>query len=154
MVESTSQEQTRTSDQVQEESEYGELTQDVYLEPWDLTPEPSKDHAIVDVKSPDTSHTEGQSDPEEEESIQEPLVCASHDLPRCTIGRMSADMLHCLKDLEQIKKAATALQRRIRDFVDMLAKFLFPLAWSEVSCSTCWLCLPFKYLPHFYDFEM
>ncbi|PIO40137.1 hypothetical protein AB205_0124610 [Aquarana catesbeiana] len=122
MVESTSQEQTLTSDQVQEQSECGELTQDVCLEPWDLTPGPSKDPGIVDIKSPHTSHTEGQSDPEEEESTQEPLVCASHDLPRCTTGRMSADM-HCLKDLEQIKEAATALQRRIQDFVDMLAKF-------------------------------
>ncbi|PIO40162.1 hypothetical protein AB205_0186440 [Aquarana catesbeiana] len=65
------------------------------------------------LKSPDASPTEGQSDPEKEESIQEPLVCASHDLPQCTIGRMSADMLHCLKDLEQIREAATALQRRI-----------------------------------------
>ncbi|PIO16637.1 hypothetical protein AB205_0020710 [Aquarana catesbeiana] len=52
---------------------------------------------------------------------------------------MSGDMLHCLKDLEQIKEAVTALQRRIRDFVDMLAKFKFPLTWSEVYCSTCWL---------------
>ncbi|PIO34655.1 hypothetical protein AB205_0056160, partial [Aquarana catesbeiana] len=103
--------------------ECGQLTQDVSLEPWDLTPGPSTDIAIVDVKSPDVSHGEGQSDPEEEESIWKPLVCASHDLPRCTIGRMSTDVLHCLKDLEQIKEAATALQRRIIDFVDMLAKF-------------------------------
>ncbi|PIO35966.1 hypothetical protein AB205_0175480, partial [Aquarana catesbeiana] len=95
------------------ESECGELTQDVCLEPWDLTPGPSKDLAIVGVKSSDASHTECQSDQEEEESIWEPLVCASHDLPQCTIGRMSADMLHCLKDLEQIKEAATALQQRI-----------------------------------------
>ncbi|PIO30244.1 hypothetical protein AB205_0056930, partial [Aquarana catesbeiana] len=73
------------------------------LEAWDLTPGPSTDLSIMDVKSPDASHTEGQSDPEEEESIWEPLDCASHDLPRCTNGQMSADMLHCLKDLEQIK---------------------------------------------------
>ncbi|PIO25780.1 hypothetical protein AB205_0034420 [Aquarana catesbeiana] len=110
MVESTSQEQTLTSDQVQEESECGQLTQDVSLEPWDLTPGPSTDIAIVDVKSPNASHSEGQSNSEEEESIQEPIVCASHDLPRCTIGRRRADMLHCLKELEQIKEAATALQ--------------------------------------------
>ncbi|PIO32061.1 hypothetical protein AB205_0097810 [Aquarana catesbeiana] len=110
MVESTSQEQTLTSDQLQEESDCGVLTQDVCLESWDLTPGPCTDLAIVDVKSPDTSHTEGQSGLEEEESIWEPLVCASHDLPGCTIGRISADMLHCLKDLEQIKEAATALQ--------------------------------------------
>ncbi|PIO01543.1 hypothetical protein AB205_0004880 [Aquarana catesbeiana] len=110
MVESISQEQTMTSDQVQEESECGQLTQDVSLEPWDLTPGPSTDIAIVVVKSLDTSHSEGQSKPEEEESIREPLACASHDFPRCTIGRMSADMLHCLKDLEQIKEAATALR--------------------------------------------
>ncbi|PIO39776.1 hypothetical protein AB205_0173660 [Aquarana catesbeiana] len=71
------------------------------------------------TSNPDASHTEGQSDPEEEESI----VCTSNDLPRCTICRMSADMLHCLKDLEQIKEVSTALQRRIRDFVDILAKF-------------------------------
>ncbi|PIO32749.1 hypothetical protein AB205_0161340 [Aquarana catesbeiana] len=122
MVESTSQEQTLTSDQVQEESECGEFTQDVSLEPWDVTLGPSTDIAIVNVKSPDVSHSEGQSEPEEEESIREPLVCASHDLPRCTIDRMSADMLHYLKEMEKIKKAATALQRRIRDFVDMLAK--------------------------------
>ncbi|XP_077350085.1 uncharacterized protein LOC143998365 [Lithobates pipiens] len=76
MVESTSQKQTLTSGQVQEESECGELAQDVCLEQWDLTPGLSTDLAIVDVKSPDTSHTEGQSDPEEEESIQEPFVCA------------------------------------------------------------------------------
>ncbi|PIO31560.1 hypothetical protein AB205_0121420, partial [Aquarana catesbeiana] len=86
-----------------EESECGQLTQDVSLEPWDLTPGPSTDISIVVVKSPDTSHSEGQSKPEEEESIREPLVCASHDFPRCTIGRMSADMLHCLKDLERSK---------------------------------------------------
>ncbi|PIO05309.1 hypothetical protein AB205_0029210 [Aquarana catesbeiana] len=97
-----------------EESECGQFTQDVSSEPWDPTPGPSTDIAIVDVKSPDVSYSERQSEPEEEESILEPLVCASHDLPRCTMGRMSADMLHCLKDLEQIKKAATALQRRIR----------------------------------------
>ncbi|XP_077329770.1 uncharacterized protein LOC143963908 [Lithobates pipiens] len=77
MVEFTSQEQTLTSDQVQEETECGELIQDVCLKPWDLTPGPSTDLAIVDVKSPDMSHTEGQSDPEEEESIREPLLCAS-----------------------------------------------------------------------------
>ncbi|PIO33463.1 hypothetical protein AB205_0188720 [Aquarana catesbeiana] len=88
----------------------GQLTQDVSLEPWDLTPGPSTDIAIVDVKSPDASQSEGQSEPEEEESIREPLVCASHDLPRCTIGRISADMLHCLKELEQIKEAATVLR--------------------------------------------
>ncbi|PIO41028.1 hypothetical protein AB205_0052790 [Aquarana catesbeiana] len=76
MVESTSQEQTLTSDQVQEESECGQLTQDVSLEPWDLTPGPSTDIAIVVVKSPDMSHSEGQSEPEEGKSIQEPLVCA------------------------------------------------------------------------------
>ncbi|PIO33829.1 hypothetical protein AB205_0007700 [Aquarana catesbeiana] len=115
MVESTSQEQTLTSDQVQEESECGQLTQDVSLEPWDLSPGPSTNIAIVDVKSPDASHSDCQSEPEEEESIQKRLVCASHDLPQCTIGRMSADMLHCLKVLEQIKEATTALQRRIID---------------------------------------
>ncbi|PIO24770.1 hypothetical protein AB205_0052210 [Aquarana catesbeiana] len=71
MVESTSQEQTLTSDKCKE-SECGELTQDVCLEPWDLTPGPSKDLAIVDVKSPDASH-KGQSDPEEEESIRKLL---------------------------------------------------------------------------------
>ncbi|PIO30130.1 hypothetical protein AB205_0088290 [Aquarana catesbeiana] len=114
MVEFTSQEQTLTSYQVQEESECGQLTQDVSLEPWDLTPGPSTDIAIVVIKSPDVSHSEGQSEPEEEESIWEPLVYASHNIPLCTIGRMSADMLHCLKDLEQIKEAATALQRTIR----------------------------------------
>ncbi|PIO40597.1 hypothetical protein AB205_0114740, partial [Aquarana catesbeiana] len=102
-MESTSQEQTLTSDQVQDEHECGELTQEMCLEPWDLTPGPSTDIATVDVKFPDASHTEGQSDPEEEESIWEPLVCASHDLPQCTIGRMSADMLNCLKELEKIK---------------------------------------------------
>ncbi|PIO25370.1 hypothetical protein AB205_0075240 [Aquarana catesbeiana] len=51
------------------------------------------------VKSPDASPSKGQSEPEEEKSIREPLICASHDLPPCTIGRMSADILHCLKDL-------------------------------------------------------
>ncbi|PIO28869.1 hypothetical protein AB205_0146510 [Aquarana catesbeiana] len=81
MVGSTNQEQTLTSDQVQEESECGELIQDVFLEPLDLTPGPSTYLAIVDVKSPDASHTEGQSNPEKEESIREPLVCVSHDLP-------------------------------------------------------------------------
>ncbi|PIO25279.1 hypothetical protein AB205_0017460, partial [Aquarana catesbeiana] len=50
------------------------------LEPWDLTPGLSADIANVDVKSPDVSHSEGQSEPEEEESIREPFVCASHDL--------------------------------------------------------------------------
>ncbi|PIO25612.1 hypothetical protein AB205_0102190, partial [Aquarana catesbeiana] len=100
------------------ERECGELTQDVFWEAWDLTSGPS-----TDVQYPYASHTEGQSDPEEEESIREPLACVSHDLPQCTIGRMSADMLHCLDDLEKIKEAATALQQRIRDFVDMLAKF-------------------------------
>ncbi|PIO16119.1 hypothetical protein AB205_0151270 [Aquarana catesbeiana] len=110
MVASTSQEQTLISDQVQEESDCGQLTQEVSLEPWYLTPGPSTDIAIVVIKSPDASHSEGQSEPEEEEIIPEPLVCASHDLLRCTIDRMSADMLHCLKDLKQIKEAATALQ--------------------------------------------
>ncbi|PIO02861.1 hypothetical protein AB205_0022450 [Aquarana catesbeiana] len=75
MVESTSREQTLTTDQVQEESECGQLTQD------DLTSGPSTDIAIVVVKYPGASHSEGQSEPEEEESIREPLVCASHDLP-------------------------------------------------------------------------
>ncbi|PIO13107.1 hypothetical protein AB205_0098290 [Aquarana catesbeiana] len=75
MLESTSQEQTLTSDQVQEESECGQLTQDISLEPWDLSPGPSTDIVIVDVKSPDASHSEGQGEPEEEESIREPLVC-------------------------------------------------------------------------------
>ncbi|PIO27187.1 hypothetical protein AB205_0020140 [Aquarana catesbeiana] len=116
MVETTGQEQTLTSDQVQEESECGQLTQDITLEPWDLSLGPSTDIAIVDVKSPDASHSEGQSEPEEEESIREPLICASHDLPQCAIGRMSADMLHCLKEPEQVKEATTALQQRISDF--------------------------------------
>ncbi|PIO34131.1 hypothetical protein AB205_0110540 [Aquarana catesbeiana] len=66
MVKSTRQEQTLTSDQVQEESECGQLTQDVSLEPWDLSPGPSTDIVIVDIKSPDTSLSESQSEPEEE----------------------------------------------------------------------------------------
>ncbi|PIO39582.1 hypothetical protein AB205_0217540 [Aquarana catesbeiana] len=103
-------EATRPSSLQKQESECGHLTQDVGLEAWVLTPGSSTDLSIVNIKSPDTSHTESQSDSEEEESIREPLVCASHDLPRCTIGRISADMLHCLKDLEQIKEGATALQ--------------------------------------------
>ncbi|PIO16120.1 hypothetical protein AB205_0151270 [Aquarana catesbeiana] len=77
MVASTSQEQTLISDQVQEESDCGQLTQEVSLEPWYLTPGPSTDIAIVVIKSPDASHSEGQSEPEEEEIIPEPLVCAS-----------------------------------------------------------------------------
>ncbi|PIO22837.1 hypothetical protein AB205_0037310 [Aquarana catesbeiana] len=76
------------------------ITQDVSLELWDLTPGCSTDIAIVVVKSPDACHSEGQSKPEEEERFWEPLVCTSHDLPLCTIGRMSSDMLHCLRDLE------------------------------------------------------
>ncbi|PIO31069.1 hypothetical protein AB205_0001430, partial [Aquarana catesbeiana] len=67
-------------------TECGHLTQDVGLEAWDLTPGPSTDPSVVDVKSPDSSCTLGQCDPEEEASIREPLVCASHDLHRCTIG--------------------------------------------------------------------
>ncbi|PIO25044.1 hypothetical protein AB205_0091680 [Aquarana catesbeiana] len=88
-----------------------------------MTPEPSTDLPIVDVTSHDASQTEGQRDPEVEETICEPLVCSRHELPRCTIGCMSADMMQALIDLEKIKEAATGLQRRIRDYVDMLAKF-------------------------------
>ncbi|PIO24295.1 hypothetical protein AB205_0000710 [Aquarana catesbeiana] len=88
-----------------------------------MTPGPSTDLPIVDVTSPDASQTEGQRDPEVEENICEPLVCARRKLPRCTIGRMSADMMQALIDLEKINETATALQRRIRDYVDMLAKF-------------------------------
>ncbi|PIO23210.1 hypothetical protein AB205_0145870, partial [Aquarana catesbeiana] len=61
---------------LREESECGHLTQDVGLQAWDLTPGPSTDLSIVDVKSPDASRTSGQSDPKEEESIWESLVCA------------------------------------------------------------------------------
>ncbi|PIO33412.1 hypothetical protein AB205_0020290, partial [Aquarana catesbeiana] len=105
------------------ESECVQLNQDVGFGAWDLTPGPSTDLPIVDVTSPDASPTEGQRDPEVEETICEPLVCARHELPRCTIGHMSLHMMQALIDLEQIKEAATALQRRIRDYVNMLAKF-------------------------------
>ncbi|PIO38848.1 hypothetical protein AB205_0121990 [Aquarana catesbeiana] len=105
------------------ESECGQLTQDVGLEAWDLTPGPSTDLSIVDVKSPDASHTEGQSNHLEEESIREPLVCASHDLPICTIGQMSADMLHCFEGSNK-EGCRCFTAQKIRDFVDMLAKFL------------------------------
>ncbi|PIO40289.1 hypothetical protein AB205_0068950, partial [Aquarana catesbeiana] len=105
------------------QSECVQLNPDVGLEAWDMTPGPSTDLPIVDVTSPDTSQTEGQRDPEVKETSCQPLVCARHKLPRCTIGHMSADMMQALTDLEQIKEAATALQRRICDYVDMLAKF-------------------------------
>ncbi|PIO24950.1 hypothetical protein AB205_0067370 [Aquarana catesbeiana] len=75
------------------------MNQDVGLEAWDMTPGPSTDLPIVDVTSPDASQTEGQRDPEVEENICEPLVCTRHELPRCTIGHMSADMMPGLIDL-------------------------------------------------------
>ncbi|PIO23552.1 hypothetical protein AB205_0084470 [Aquarana catesbeiana] len=106
-----------------EKSECVKLNQDVGLKAWDMTPGPTTDLPIVDVTSPDTSQTEGQRDPEVEETICEPLVCARHELPRCTIGRMNADMMQALIELEKIKEAATALQRRMHDYVDMLSKF-------------------------------
>ncbi|PIN88357.1 hypothetical protein AB205_0117110, partial [Aquarana catesbeiana] len=105
------------------ESECVQLNQDVSFEAWYLKPGPSTDLPIVDVTSPDTSQTESQRDPEVEETIHEPLVCARHKFQGCTIGLMSADMMQALIDLEQIKEAATALQRRICDYVDMFAKF-------------------------------
>ncbi|PIO27937.1 hypothetical protein AB205_0066720, partial [Aquarana catesbeiana] len=91
------------------ESECVQLNQDVSLEVWDMTPGPNTDLPIVHLTSTDASQTESQRDSEVEENICEPLVCARHKLPRCTIGHMNANMMQALIELKKIREAATIL---------------------------------------------